>query len=470
MKDLVRTTFKNSKGTPFELTDGQAELFAMIYKRKWPRNHIQTPTRYGKSEVISMAILSRVAHFPEKWAIVAGNKDKARIIMSYLIGHIFDNDFIHKKFSLEKGESEENIRRYKNKDRINFKVGNKLLGEVFITTAEGALGFGASNIVEDESGLIQDNEHALVMRMLGDQTDNFLCKVGNPWDVRHFRKSYEDSKYKKFIIDYYQAVREGRLTSEYVEEMRKQPFFDVLYECKFPPEGAEDSMGWSLLVTPKELDLAIVDDFNPFGIPSLGADPSGEGDNESVVVVRWRNVAKIEFASSTIDSMDFTGQIAKSIETYKVDIRACAVDKVGPGEMLPGKMKEIGKPVQGINVGEACDSPENQKQFINKRAELAWAVMTWIKGGGKLLRDSRWYQILNIKYKVDEKGRLKIMSKDDMRKNGITSPDAFDALALTFSIPQIFYRKSFEQEIFDKKMKMNATKNKTNKNYKMTSY
>jgi hypothetical protein len=38
-------------------------------------------------------------------------------------------------------------------------------------------------------------------------------------------------------------------------------------------------------------------------------------------------------------------------------------------------------------------------------------------------------------YGYDSNGRLKLESKDDMRKRGVKSPDVGDALALTFAMP-----------------------------------
>ena len=156
--------------------------------------------------------------------------------MSYLIKHIFDNDYTRQRFVIESGESEENIRRHKNKERLNFRLENGTMGEVFITSAEGAMGLGAANIVEDEAALIDDNYHSYVMRMLGDQTDNFLVKIGNPFHSTHFRKSEKDPRYHVIKIDYKQGIKEGRLTEEYVEEMKEQPNFGILYECEFPPD------------------------------------------------------------------------------------------------------------------------------------------------------------------------------------------------------------------------------------------
>ena len=162
--------------------------------------------------------------------------------MKYLIGHIFDNEFTRAKFQME-GESAENIRRYKNRNIINFMLDDGTYSEVKITSAEGAMGLGASNIIEDESALISDHFHSFVMRMLGDQIDNFICKVGNPFESFHFRASADDPRYHKIIIDYQQAIDEGRLSTEYVEEMRELPNFRVLYEVKFPPEDQSDDQG-----------------------------------------------------------------------------------------------------------------------------------------------------------------------------------------------------------------------------------
>ena len=42
-------------------------------------------------------------------------------------------------------------------------------------------------------------------------------------------------------------------------------------------------------------------------------------------------------------------------------------------------------------------------------------------------------QLGSIKWTVDSRGRIKIESKDDMRKRGLPSPDRADALAMVMS-------------------------------------
>jgi len=73
---------------------------------------------------------------------------------------------------------------------------------------------------------------------------------------------------------------------------------------------------------------------------------------------------------------------------------------------------------------------------------------------------------LNIKYREDTKRKMVIMSKKEMLKRGIVSPDAFDALCLTFARPQVLYKKSAEQDFFDRKMKQRKL-NEKNKPFRM---
>jgi len=68
-------------------------------------------------------------------------------------------------------------------------------------------------------------------------------------------------------------------------------------------------------------------------------------------------------------------------------------------------------------------------------------------------KSHRWYQLLNIKYKYDNKRRMKLMSKDDMRKEGLDSPDAFDALCLTLARRTMTDKKSTFDIRFEKSMR-----------------
>ena len=252
--ELVKTLYRDSFGRPFSMTPMQNKIFDCIFKKGGPngekRIHIMTHTQFGKSDIVAMAVLTRVAVWGEKFVVIAPTQPKARIIIGYLIAHIFDNEFTLARFKIKEGESAEAIRRERSKNRLTFDCGENRIGEVFILSAEGRLksgedvgnslmGFGSPNVVMDEAALISDEADAKAMRMVGGFTgkgEDFVVKIGNPFKRNHFRAAWEDSAYYKLDADYKTGIKEAneygekRLTEKFIEEMRKKPFFRVQYE------------------------------------------------------------------------------------------------------------------------------------------------------------------------------------------------------------------------------------------------
>jgi len=230
-------------GEPLILSPSQIKIFENIFYKKHPLNIVIAFTRFGKSMTTALAVLTRCLFYPEKWAIIAPTEKQAKIIMNYIIDHLFDNEFIISKLQVEEGESLEKLRRERSKKRITLKVYNQnAYSEIYILSAystkedplKGLLGFGAENIILDESALIDDKIYVGILRMLGDSKNPFLFELGNPIKRNHFYDAFQNSKYHKIIVDYKKGLKEGRITQEQIDLMKNKPFFDVLYECKFP--------------------------------------------------------------------------------------------------------------------------------------------------------------------------------------------------------------------------------------------
>lgn len=441
IKALVRSRYKNSQGKPFELTDGQAEIFECIAKRKHPRNHVLSYTQFGKSDVVSLAVLTRITTFPEKWAIVAPSNKKAHIIMSYLIGHIFDNEFTTALFEVEKGESIDRIRRERSKDRLTFKLPNGQISEVFTLSSEGKrtkdlldalMGFSSPNIIIDESSLIDDIQMVGIMRMLGGHADNFLFEIGNAMRRNHFFRDSINPAYNHINIDCYRGLKEGRITKEFIDEMRNKPMFSMLYENKFPPQDAVDSSGYAPLYSDTELQNKMKPEFELFGDIRMGCDVAGEGSNYSVIVIRGRNGAKIVYKENNPDTMNFVSVIVDMYKKYKP--RKIYLDKVGIGKPVYDRLRELpemynndGQVVVGVMAGEQAEDKDN---FFNKRAEMFWRQKEWLQTAN--LIGNEWIDLLDIRYKVQSDRKIKIKSKDEMVKDGVASPDVADSLSLTF--------------------------------------
>lgn len=463
--------FKNDQGSQLLLTKGQIDLFNLLYTKQYPRVHVMAHTRYGKSLVIALAILMRVSTFAEKWAIVAPSEKKARIIMGYLIDHIFDNDYFRLKFQIGKDESLDRIRRERSKTRINFKHPDGTLGEVYILSAdsrnkqnagEALMGFGAANVVLDESSLIDDDIEAKIFRMLGDSMENFYCEVGNPFKRNHFLKSWKNPRYHKVNISWEEGMQEGRVNQDFIEEVRKKPFFDILYGNTFPEADTVDDKGWSFLILDKEYELALgkIERASWFGDRRLGVDIARGGGNANVWVLRTENYATVIAKNHDADLMSVVGTTIRLAEEYKVQGDAIYLDDTGVGAGVTDRMREQRLRVNAVKLGETAS---NETKFFNKRAENYWRMKEWLGNGGKLDSSNEWGEITEIKYKADgSSGRLKIMSKDEMRRIGIESPDTADALMLTFNrgvdqtIQKIKEDMIFEQAMREKKQRVSA--------------
>jgi hypothetical protein len=453
-KEIVKQLYKNEYGQPFELTEGQEQIFNAIYCRQYPRNHIMTYTQYGKSDVIAMAGLTRASTYPEKWAIIAPSGKKARIIMNYLIGHIFDNNFTRSRFKIDVQENEERIQRERNRERLTFRIPKKGIGEIFILSAEAKrigteagnslMGFGAPNLIEDESALIPNPVHSKGMRMLGGHKDNFIASVGNPFFRNHFLKSYNNSNYHKISIDYQQGLKEGRITQEYIDEMKDEAFFKVLYECKFPEADEVDEQGWTSLVTNATITLAQQKIVEPTGRKRLGIDV-GRGGNYTAYIIRTDNKGWIKTKNRDPDLMSNVGLTNRIVEEENIEWEDVSIDDIGVGGGITDRLKEQGHNVNAVRFGNPA---VEDKKYFNCKAEMFWDAGQWLKNGGSLSSEDEWNQLTSMRYKEDSSSKLKMEPKENLLKRGEESPDIADGFALTFFKKPIQKVYQFEHNFF----------------------
>lgn len=447
---LEAYNFVDDAGRPIEWTPGQIEIIDCILQRSAPdgrqRIEIIASTQYGKSLAVAAGLVIRASLKPEKWGIVAGTDEKAKIIMEYVIMLALNNEMVRTQLNVE--NNLDRLRMKKSADRLTFKR----KGEIRVYSANATrvsetstalMGFGAPNIIEDESALVGDTLQSTVMRMLGGTKDNFLIKIGNPFNRGHFYRTWTNGNYYRIFIDYKRALKEGRLTKEFIDEVKEEAMFDILYGCLFPAEGGTDLKGWTPLLTEEEVKRAIVEAEMPFGFFRLGNDVAGGGRNYSVTVLRAFNVARKLYKKTEPDTMRFLAAIQKTAASLAVEKDDIFVDNLGVGKGLYDAYRMVNDQVVGVNGGA---EPADKVHFANLRAEMNWKAREWILRGGKLEKDEHattdnplgdWKQLTKIKYKVQSgSGKIIIMSKEEMLKNGIDSPDVADAFVMTFARPE----------------------------------
>lgn len=228
------------------------------------------------------------------------------------------------------------------------------------------------------------------------------------------------------------------MTKDYIEECKKNPHFDILYKNLFPDEEIRDEKGYLPLFPHKLIENAQVEKGNiePWGIKKDGCDPADSGRNEAVIVRRWQNVAEVIFSSANTNPIQFATEIA----TRNFEVSESIVDKVGVGSgtyNLLNKQMHIKQKLQGVNSGESLPDSipiEERMQFFNLRAYMFWQLKLWLEQGNKLIKHKNWKQLLSIKYRTTDKGKIQIMKKEDIYKEeNIDDLGVADALSFTFA-------------------------------------
>lgn len=214
------------------------------------------------------------------------------------------------------------------------------------------------------------------------------------------------------------------------------------YRIRVSGEGPEaegvDAQGYVPLFD--EGDLREAADDRVAGRISYGIDPSGEGADPAVGVVRDAFTAKVEHMDEISNPKDIARQIVDTLRKYSVDSKYCAYDSFGIGADVGKEVAlfDPGKPIDisGVNTGVAPDDP---LRFFNKKAELLWRAREWVKAGGTFANLDKWKdELTSMRYRRTSGKRdlIQIMDKRTMRKLGLNhgkSPNRVDALALTFN-------------------------------------
>jgi hypothetical protein len=164
----------------------------------------------------------------------------------------------------------------------------------------------------------------------------------------------------------------------------------------------------------------------------MGVDPARYGDDKTVIMYRQgrdtRNVPPI-IKLEKKDNMVVANVIAEQIDKYKPD--AVCID-AGNGTGIIDRLREMGYLVHEVWFGSESD----REEYADKRTELWGEIREWLKGGClpennvDLIDD-----LVGPNYKfVGAAEKIKLESKEEMKKRGHHSPDTADALACTFFV------------------------------------
>jgi hypothetical protein len=212
---------------------------------------------------------------------------------------------------------------------------------------------------------------------------------------------------------------------------------------EYPCTAAEafQTTGENTFIAPQVIMVARKTKCSSIGPLLLGVDPARFGDDRTCIIRRQGRRAYYLEAYSKKDTMEVVGLVHRIIEQenpFKVFI-----DIGGLGAGIYDRLRELGYSDIVVSCNSGCVALD-QERYINKRAEMWGLMKEWLQDGPVEIPDDDVLHadLAGIKYKYDSKSRLQMEKKEDMKKRGIRSPDAADALALTFYLPEVVIHKT----------------------------
>lgn len=307
-------------------------------------------------------------------------------------------------------------------------------------TPEALAGVHAENVMliaDEASGIPESVFQAAYGSMSGHRAVTIL--LGNPLRTSGmFYETHTNPELaKKWFRMHVSCLDSARVSREFVDDIIALHGIDsnayrIRVIGEFP--RAEDDT-----VIPLELvDAAINRDVEPNPTAPIiwGLDVARFGDDYSCLAKRQANVIMDAPRTwSKLDLMQTTAVVKAEWDVTAHDRRPMEilVDSIGIGAGVCDRLREMGLPARGINVSE---SPALAGTYLNLRAELWFKMKAWLERRDCRLPDDKRLrdELTLVRYGFQPgSSKMKIESKDEIRKRSRRSPDVADAAVLTFA-------------------------------------
>jgi len=227
-----------------------------------------------------------------------------------------------------------------------------------------------------------------------------------------------------------------------------------LFKQEYPATAAEafQMSGHDSYIKPEIVVAARKLEREPVGPLIIGLDPARFGDDSSAMVARRGPKAWMVDRKTKWDTMQVAGWAKNVIDQQKPARMFIDVGGLGAGiydrlvEQGYGPAPRGSGIVSAVNFGSAPIQPARYDEKgqemgggpANRRAEMWMASKEWLESpsGADIPDDDRLQaDACGPSYRYDSSSRVILESKEQMRARNVASPDAWDALALTFAEP-----------------------------------
>lgn len=290
----------------------------------------------------------------------------------------------------------------------------------------------------DESGGLPEAIMATAEAALSSCKEGHIVQAGNPTHLEGplFNACTRDRKMwyvVEITSDPNNPNRSPRVKVEWAQEQidkygRDNPWVLVNVFGEFPPSS------FNALIGPEEVREAVDRRYRDAEILKypriLGVDVARYGDDSSIIFPRQGLQAFTPVQYRGLSGTEGAEIVLRKWNDWEVD--GAFVDNTGGfGSSWIDNLIRLGKSPIGVHFSQKSTS----ERFANKRAEMAFLLVEWIKAGGALPDVKELTQALCQTTYTFKGDKLMLEPKEEVKAKIGYSPDHMDALMLTFAFP-----------------------------------
>lgn len=290
----------------------------------------------------------------------------------------------------------------------------------------------------DESGGFPDAIMASAEAALSSCIEGHIVQAGNPTHLegplyRACTSERDQWHVVEITSDPDNPLRSPRVKVEWAREQikaygRDNPWVLVNVFGQFPPSS------FNALIGPDEIKQAFARRYREPDFERqprvLGVDVARFGDDSSIIFPRQGLQAFKPLQYRNVNGTQGAELCLRKWNDFQAD--AVFIDNTGGfGASWIDNLIRVGKDPIGIHFSGESSNP----QYFNKRTEMAFDLVSWIKRGGALPELPEVEKALSQTTYTFKGEKLLLEPKEDVKMKLGFSPDHLDALMLTFALP-----------------------------------
>jgi len=289
----------------------------------------------------------------------------------------------------------------------------------------------------DESGGIPDAVMTTAEAALSSCVEGHVIQAGNPTMLEGpLYRACTEERYLWHVIeitgDPDNPKRSPRIKVEWANEEikrhgRDNPWVLINVFGEFPPSSI------NALIGPEEIKAAMARYYREFEIGKaakvLGVDVARYGADSSVIAKRHGIQAFPFTQMRNLNSTEGASWVNREWDNFQAD--ACFVDDTGGfGSGWIDQLRNLGRSPIGVVYSRKAAQSE---RYYNKRSEMYFTAVEWIKNGGALPECPELLEALTKTTYTTPKGLLLLEPKELVKEKLKFSPDHADAFVQTFA-------------------------------------